>query len=90
MNIIRDKEMGGLAMIPLFCDWHVKRCNVKDCTDVPTTIITGSHPKLPVIGMCEKHFQAANQPDGGQTYSFITDDFDAFKYKEDERAKEPK
>lgn len=80
MNIIRDEEGCGVMMIPLFCDWGVKRCNVKNCTEKPTTIITGAHPDAPVIGMCEKHFQAANQPDGGKTYTFVFDDFDAFEY----------
>jgi hypothetical protein len=78
MNIIRDNQLGGLAMIPLFCDWGVRRCNVEDCTQQPTTIITGVAPDCPPIGMCEEHFQAANQGEG-VTYTFVFDEFDAFK-----------
>jgi len=33
MNIIRDEELGGLMMIPLFQQWNVKRCNIKGCTE---------------------------------------------------------
>jgi len=79
MNIVRDEEMFGLAMIPLFCDWHIKRCNVENCEQVPTTIITQLAPELPPIGLCEEHFQDANKDDGGRIYSFVFDDFDAFK-----------
>ena len=54
MNIIRDEELGGLMMIPLLQQWNVKRCNIKDCTEKPTTIITGT--EAGIFGMCEKHF----------------------------------
>ena len=54
MNIIRDEELGGLMMIPLLQQWNVKRCNIKGCTEKPTTIITGTEAGL--FGMCEKHF----------------------------------
>jgi hypothetical protein len=78
MNIIRDKELCGLAMIPLFCDWNVRRCNVEGCTLKPTTIITQAAPDVPVLGMCEEHFQAANKG-YPVNYSFVFDSFDAFK-----------
>lgn len=54
MNIIRDEEMFGMMMIPLLISWGVKRCNVRDCKDKPTTIITGLI-KQP-FGLCEKHY----------------------------------
>jgi len=33
---------------------------------------------MPLIGMCEEHFQAANKPGGGVRYVFEFDGFDAF------------
>jgi hypothetical protein len=86
MNIIRDEEYGGIMMIPLFCDWGVKRCNVKGCKKEPSTIITQLQPDLPPVGLCEDHFQAANKPDGGKKYTFVFDGFDAFKYSKYHRA----
>jgi hypothetical protein len=55
MNIIRDDELFGLMMIPLFQQWNIHRCNIKDCKEKPTTIITGI-PDVPIFGMCEKHY----------------------------------
>lgn len=81
MNIIRDKEMGGLAMIPLLVDWKVKRCNVKDCKNKPNTIITATSDEVPVYGLCEEHFQQANVP-GGTRFTLDFDNFDAFKQTE--------
>jgi hypothetical protein len=52
MEIIRDEETFGLMMIPLFVDWGVRRCNVKDCTSKPSTIVTGAHPEANVFGLC--------------------------------------
>jgi hypothetical protein len=80
MNIIRDEECFGLMMIPLFIDWHVRRCNVENCKENPSTIVTGIED-CPPIGLCEEHFQAANQG-VGVTYTFEWDDFDAFKLEE--------
>jgi hypothetical protein len=54
MNIIRDEEMFGLMMIPLFTQWNIHRCNIKGCTEKPTTICV--HEKA-TFGMCEKHYQ---------------------------------
>jgi hypothetical protein len=54
MNIIRDNEMGGLMMIPLFTQWRIERCNVKDCHEKPTTLITGVIEAK--IALCEKHY----------------------------------
>ncbi len=78
MKIIRDEDGFGLFMIPLFMDWQVRRCNVKDCTTKPTTIITQLDDDVPMVGMCEEHFQEGNQP-GGAKLSFEWDNYDAFK-----------
>ena len=82
MEIIRDEETFGLMMIPLFVDWGVWRCNVKDCTHKPSTIIVYKAgevtPEPLIIGMREEHFQAANQGEP-VTYNFEWNDFDAFK-----------
>jgi len=55
MNIIRDEEMHGLMMIPLFQQWNIHRCNIKGCKEKPTTIITGTTAGM--FGMCENHYQ---------------------------------
>ena len=77
MQIIRDEETFGLFMIPLFHDWKVKRCNVKDCTDKPTTIITQLAEGAPVSGWCENHYQDFKNT-GTFEGTLIFDDFDAF------------
>jgi len=78
MKIIRDDDGCIVPMMPLFYDWGVRRCNVKGCRNRPTTIIQGIAPNMPLIGMCEEHFQAANKPEGGVRYVFEFDGFDAF------------
>ena len=80
MKIIRDEEGLGLFMIPLFVDWGVRRCNIEGCTSKPTTIITQLEPDVPIVGMCEKHYQEGHQPNG-TTFSFEWDNYDAFKEK---------
>ncbi len=54
MNIIRDEEMGGLMMVPLFEQWNIDRCNVRDCKEKQTTIIAGAIDRR--FGLCEKHY----------------------------------
>ena len=54
MHIIRDDEMGGIMMIPLFSQWKINRCNIKDCIEKPTTICV--HEKA-TFGVCEKHYK---------------------------------
>lgn len=54
MRIIRDEEMAGILMIPLFHQYGIRRCNIKDCKEKHTTICI--HEKA-TFGMCEKHFQ---------------------------------
>jgi hypothetical protein len=53
MNIIRDEEMGGIMMIPLFTKWGINRCNIKGCTGKHTTICV--HEKV-TFGLCEAHY----------------------------------
>ena len=77
MKIIRDEEGFGLFMIPLFVDWHVKRCNVEGCTSKRTTIVTEME-EVPIFGLCEEHFKQANVL-GGTKFDLEWDDFDAFK-----------
>ena len=55
MEIIRDEEMGGIMMIPLFHRYGITRCNIRDCKEKHTTIITGATEQP--FGMCEKHYQ---------------------------------
>jgi len=81
MKIIRDEEMFGLAMIPLFFDWNIRRCNVKGCTNKPTTIITGLAQNCSVSGWCEEHYQ--NFKNSGKFEGTLEfDDYDAFEQKE--------
>jgi len=77
MSIIRDEETGGICMIPLLIEWGVHRCNIKDCKEQPTTIITQLTPDVPVSGWCEKHYQEfkTNRKFKG---TLIFDDYDAF------------
>ena len=58
MYIIRDDELNGLLMIPLLNDWGITRCNVKNCKEKPTTIITAIKG-VPKFGMCESHYKKA-------------------------------
>ncbi len=59
MNIIRDEECFGLMMTPLLMQWNIDRCNVRDCKEKPTTIITGVL-KRP-FGLCEKHYKESEE-----------------------------
>ena len=78
MKIIRDTECYGLMMIPLFVQQGITRCNVENCKNRPTTIIVGLHPDLPIVGMCEDHYQGANTGTPVD-YTFEFTEFDAFK-----------
>ena len=78
MKVIRDEEGLGIFMIPLFVDWKIRRCNVKDCKEKPTTIISQLAEGAPMSGWCEKHYQdfkTSGRFDG----TLIFDDYDAFK-----------
>lgn len=78
MAIIRDNDLGGLTMIPLFIEWGVRRCNVGGCTNRPTTIVTQLADGVPVAGFCEKHYQEGNRP-GGAEFTLVFDKYDAFE-----------
>ena len=65
MNIIRDEDCFGIMMMPLLIQWHISRCNVKDCKNKPTTIIKGLI-KTP-FGLCETHYQEGKKA-GKMTY----------------------
>jgi len=69
MKVIRDEETCGIAMIPLFVDWNIRRCNVKGCTQKPTTIVTELGESIPIVGLCEEHYQQGDVP-GGATFTF--------------------
>ncbi len=81
MKVIRDDELLGFGMIPLFVDWNVRRCNMKDCTNRPSTILTDVHPEVSLAGLCEPHYQEFLQEDGSCQFegTMTFDDFDAFK-----------
>jgi hypothetical protein len=54
MEIIRDEELGGIMMIPLFQQYGINRCNIKDCKEKETTICIHEQANF---GLCEKHYQ---------------------------------
>jgi len=53
MQTIRDEELGGILMIPLFTQYNINRCNIKECTEKPTTICI--HEQA-TFGLCEAHY----------------------------------
>jgi hypothetical protein len=61
MNVIRDEEMNGLMMIPLFQQWGIHRCNVRNCKEKPSTIITEITIECPVFALCEKHYNECKE-----------------------------
>jgi len=78
MRVIRDEETFGLMMIPLFVDWGIRRCNVKGCTNKPSTIISQLSPDAPTSGWCEECYQAFKES-GRFEGTLVFDDYDAFK-----------
>lgn len=58
MQIIRDNELSGILMIPLFSQYNINRCNIKDCTEKPTTVCIH---EIATFGICEKHYQQYNE-----------------------------
>ena len=78
MKVIRDDELFGLLMIPLFADYGIRRCNVGGCTNKPTTIITGIESVGEAFGLCEDHHNEAKDK-GELDFMLAFDDFDAFK-----------
>lgn len=69
MRIIRDNaNPDSLSMIALLIDWKMTRCNVRDCTQHPTTIIAAYPYESGTVtfALCEHHFQQCNQPEGAE------------------------
>lgn len=58
MNIIRDEDFHGFYMIPLFHQYGIHYCSVKDCPYKASTILTGI-PGADAVGICEYHYQEA-------------------------------
>lgn len=77
MKIIRDEQLCGIGMIPIFVEWGIKRCNVAGCKNKPNTIIANLQADLPPFGLCEQHYQQGNVH-GGTHFDLEFDDFDAF------------
>lgn len=72
MNIICDQE-NPIMMIPLFVQWGVKRCNIKDCSEKPFSIITDASKEAPIFGMCKKHLEEARATKGNYHLSLEFD-----------------
>ena len=58
MEIIRDEEMFGIMMIPLFQQYGITRCNIKNCKEKHTTICVHEQANF---GLCEKHYQEGKE-----------------------------
>jgi len=80
MNVIRDEELNGLGMIPLFFSWGIRRCNMKDCKNKPSTIIANTLSPKP-FGLCEDHYQQGVK-EGTMKMVLEFDNFDAFDKSE--------
>lgn len=69
MKVIHDNELGGIAMIPLICDWHIpETCQIRGCKEKTTTIVCFDSSESPTckpltIGICEKHHQESRKQD---------------------------
>jgi hypothetical protein len=70
MSIIRDKEMNGILMIPLWSEYNLHRCNVSGCKEKQTTLVLEKAERP--FAVCETHYKLFNRPEG---YS-CTLDFD--------------
>lgn len=60
MKVIRDEQFFGMAMIPLFQQHGIKRCNVSKCELKPSTIVTdcvNSDGESIDFALCEAHYQ---------------------------------
>jgi hypothetical protein len=61
MNIIRDEELHGIMMIPLFHQYGVHYCHVKDCPYKASTLLMGTGTEIDPIGICEFHYEQSKQ-----------------------------
>ncbi len=57
MTVIRDEDLGGVMMIPLWHQYNLHRCNVRDCTNKQTTIVAGLLDRP--FALCEQHYTTA-------------------------------
>jgi hypothetical protein len=55
MKIVRDNEMNGILMIPLWQQYQLHRCNVAYCKERQTTIVIDL-VSVP-FAICEKHYK---------------------------------
>lgn len=69
MKVVHDNELGGVAMIPLICDWGIKKiCQIKGCAEITNAIVCFNANESPTnealhIGICEKHHQESVKQD---------------------------
>lgn len=69
MKVIHDNELGGIAMIPLICDWGIpKTCQIRGCDKDTNAIVCFTKDEAPTgeplrIGICEEHHQEAKAKD---------------------------
>lgn len=74
MSIIRDPDGCHVFTQCLMMDWGIRRCNVENCTERPTTIWTLPDNKG-AAGLCETHYQQGlDDPD--TTFHLILDNSD--------------
>jgi len=58
MQIIRDEQR--VFMIPIFTQYDITRCNIKDCKELHTTVCLH---ELAIFGLCEKHYKEFSAED---------------------------
>lgn len=61
MNLIRDEEMHGIMMIPLFHQYGVHYCHVEGCLNKASTLLIDTDVTPGAIGICEGHYNTAKQ-----------------------------
>jgi hypothetical protein len=77
VEVIREENMTSKTMMAEFEKWHIKRCNVRNCKNKPTTILTHPADDLLAAGLCEEHYQQAMSGDDGK-FNIQVDNYDAF------------
>lgn len=80
MTIIREEELGfSIYMTGLLINWGLRRCNIENCEDEPTTIIAGEDARgAPVYALCERHWLFLSSEEGDVAVRLVWDEFDAF------------
>lgn len=68
MKIICDKE-NPIMMVPLFVQWSIHRCNLKDCRNKPFAIVAGLSKEVPAFGMCKHHLDEAQNTKGKYAFT---------------------